>query len=89
MRLRGNGFGIYDGCGTLNYVSGVEGVCLLHIKHLQQTTMNNANALRRERKDALIERLLAALKDKQELNERVLGAAILGGILGFLIGIGW
>ncbi len=51
--------------------------------------MNNANALRRERKDALIERLLAALKDKQELNEKVLGAAILGGILGFLIGIGW
>jgi hypothetical protein len=51
--------------------------------------MNNANTLHRERKDALIERLLAALKDKQELNEKVLGVAILGGILGFLIGIGW
>lgn len=70
-------------------MSGVEGVYLLHTKYLQQTTMNNANTLHRERKDALIERLLAALKDKQELNEKVLGVAILGGILGFLIGIGW
>ncbi len=51
--------------------------------------MNTTNALRRERKDALIERLVAATKDRQELNERVLGAAILGGTLGFLVGTGW
>ncbi len=51
--------------------------------------MDNANALRRERKDALIERLMAATKDRQELNERVLGAAVLGGMLGFPMGLGW
>lgn len=51
--------------------------------------MESATTLKRQTKDTLVARLMDATKDRNELNEKVLAAAILGGAFGFLIGVGW
>ena len=51
--------------------------------------METASTLKRQTKDALVARLIDTTKDRNELSERVMAAAIIGGTLGFLIGIGW
>jgi hypothetical protein len=51
--------------------------------------METETTLKRQTKDALVARLIDATKDRNELSERVMAAAIIGGTLGFLIGIGW
>lgn len=49
--------------------------------------MENVNALRRCKKDELVDRLVETSKLTSELNEKILGAAIIGGIAGFLVGV--
>lgn len=55
----------------------------------QQKTMETAQALKRQRKDELINKLLEATKTTQEHSERVLAAAVIGGVVGFIVGVGW
>lgn len=45
--------------------------------------------LKRQTKETLVSKLLEVSKDRNELNERVLAAAVLGGVVGFVIGLGW
>ncbi len=49
--------------------------------------MQNTNALKRQRKDELIQLLVAATKNSKEMEEKTVAAAVIGGIGGFLIGI--
>jgi hypothetical protein len=51
--------------------------------------MQNINALRRQRKEQLIGQLLAETKAARELSQKVLAAAVIGGAVGFIVGIGW
>ncbi len=51
--------------------------------------METATVLKRQTKDTLVSKLLEVSKDKQELNERLLAAAVIGGVVGFVIGLGW
>jgi hypothetical protein len=51
--------------------------------------METATTLKRQTKDALVSKLLEVSKDRQELSERLLAAAVIGGVIGFLIGLGW
>lgn len=53
--------------------------------HKQMTN----TALRRLRKDELIEKVQAMSKETKEMTEKVIYASIIGGMLGFLIGKGW
>lgn len=45
--------------------------------------------LRRQRKDQLIEKLARAMKELKEKDERLIGAALIGAVAGFLVGRGW
>jgi len=49
--------------------------------------MTNLAVLRRQKKDELIEGLVAATKTNSELSEKVVGAAVIGGVAGFLLGL--
>ena len=51
--------------------------------------METATMLKRQTKETLVSKLLEVSKDRQELSERVLAAAVLGGVVGFLVGLGW
>jgi len=51
--------------------------------------MESIQTLRKQRKDQLVERLVALTKDLKEKDERLIGAGIIGLIAGFLIGKGW
>jgi 16S rRNA G1207 methylase RsmC len=55
----------------------------------QRKEMETATVLKRQTKDTLVSKLLEVSKDKQELNERLLAAAVIGGVVGFVIGLGW
>jgi hypothetical protein len=55
----------------------------------QQKQMETATMLKRQTKETLVSKLLEVSKDRNELNERVLAAAVLGGVVGFVIGLGW
>ena len=46
-------------------------------------------ALRRLRKDELIAKVQAMSKETKEMTEKVIYASVIGGMLGFLIGVGW
>lgn len=64
----------------------------LHPNYLllsQKTTMETATTLKRQTKDVLVERLMNTTKDRETLSEKVLAAAVVGGALGFIIGLGW
>jgi hypothetical protein len=43
----------------------------------------------KERKDALVERVLNTARNLSEAQERILAAAVIGGVVGFVIGLGW
>jgi hypothetical protein len=51
--------------------------------------METATTLKRQTKDVLVERLMNTTKDRETLSEKVLAAAVVGGALGFIIGLGW
>ena len=52
----------------------------------QLKPMNTAT-LKRQRKDELIQQLLATAKNAEEMGEKTTAAAVIGGIAGFLLGI--
>lgn len=52
----------------------------------QLKPMNTAT-LKRQRKDELTQQLLATTKDAEQKGEKTTGAAVIGGIAGFLLGI--
>lgn len=49
--------------------------------------MENITALRRHKKDDLIANLLVVTKANDELNERLVAGAFIGGAAGFLLGM--
>jgi hypothetical protein len=49
--------------------------------------MESISALKRQRKDDLIQQLLATTKDAEEKGEKTAAAGVIGGIAGFLLGI--
>ena len=51
--------------------------------------METATTLKRQTKEMLVAKLIDATKDRNELSERMIAAAVVGGALGFLIGVGW
>ena len=61
--------------------------CLIQTK--QRNKMETATTLKRQTKDVLVARLIDTTKDRDELSEKVIAAAVISGTLGFLIGLGW
>lgn len=53
----------------------------------QQEPMESISALKRQRKDELIQQLLATTKEAEEKGEKTAAAGVIGGIAGFLLGI--
>lgn len=51
--------------------------------------METIQTLRKQRKDQLVEKLVTVMKQLEEKDERLLGAALIGAIAGFLVGKGW
>ncbi len=51
--------------------------------------METATTLKRQTKEMLVAKLMDATKDRDTLSEKVLAAAVVGGALGFIIGLGW
>ena len=49
-------------------------------------TMETIQALKRQRKDELIEKVTALTKSAEEMSERQMGAAVLGALVGLLLG---
>jgi len=56
---------------------------------LLKTTMETATTLKRQTKEMLVAKLMDATKDRDILSEKVLAAAVVGGALGFIVGLGW
>jgi len=54
--------------------------------HKQQMTMETIQALKRQRKDDLIEKVTALTKSTEEMSEKQMGAAVLGALVGLLLG---
>jgi len=55
----------------------------------QLTAMETVQALKRQRKDDLIEKLVTATNALKGKDEELLGAAVIGVVVGFLVGRGW
>lgn len=52
------------------------------------TTMEMTRSqLTRQKKDTLIEQVMSATKKTEELNEKILAAAVAGGFVGTLLGL--
>ena len=48
--------------------------------------MQTATALKRQTKDTLVAQLLETAKERHELKEQVIAAAVIGGVAGMLLG---
>jgi len=52
----------------------------------QLTAMETVQALKRQRKDELIKKVTALTKSTEEMSEKQVGAAVLGVMVGLLLG---